>query len=135
MPRGGARAESRAVPVRARARVPVRVPARGGRVPAAAARRPHPASREGELDRRVQMVVKSYPPSGIEEDYDAIPYPEVIIRKSNFQQGWCQVYLVLKIDDGGEVERVAVERPRPGDRPRYEPLIKAVEDVGPRLGL
>ena len=63
--------------------------------------------REG-LDRRVQMVVTSYPPTAIEEDYDPIPYPEVIIRKGNFQQGLCQVYLVLKIDDGGNVAKVSV---------------------------
>jgi len=84
-------------------------------------------SQQGELDRRVQMIVKSYPPSAIEEDYGAIPYPEVIIRKSNFQQGWCQVYLVLEVDDDGEVGRVTVERPRPGDRSGFEPLIGAVE--------
>ena len=73
------------------------------------------------------MIVKSYPPSRIEENYDAIPYPGVIIRKSNFQQGWCQVYLVLEINGGGEVENVIVERPQAADRPRYESLIKAVE--------
>jgi hypothetical protein len=73
------------------------------------------------------MIVKSYPPSGIEENYTAIPYPGVIIRKSNFQQGWCQVYLILSINDRGEVEEVSVERPRSEDRPRYEALIKAVE--------
>ena len=93
---------------------------RGGK-PAVAA--PH----EAELDRRVQMIVKSYPPSGIEENYAPIPYPVVIIRKSNFQQGWCQVYLVLEINDGGEVENVHVERPQAADRAQYEALIKAVE--------
>jgi len=80
-----------------------------------------------EMDKRVQMIVKSYPASGIEEDYKAIPYPGVIIRKSNFQQGWCQVYLVLEIDDRGEVEKVGVERPAAADRPQFEALIKAVE--------
>jgi hypothetical protein len=84
-------------------------------------------SREGELDRRVQMIVKSYPPSMIEENYEAIPYPGVIIRKSNFQQGWCQVYLVLQINDSGEVERVNVERPQAEERALFERLIKAVE--------
>jgi len=79
------------------------------------------------MDRRVQMIVKSYPPSRIEDDFGAIPYPGVIIRKSNFQQGWCQVYLILSIDERGEVEGVSIERPKPEDRPRYEALIKAVE--------
>lgn len=96
---------------------------RGGKSQA----KPAPVSREGELDRRVQMIVKSYPPSRIEEAYEAIPYPGVIIRKSNFQQGWCQVYLVLQINGSGEVESVVVERPQAGDRPQYESLIKAVE--------
>ena len=89
--------------------------------------KPAPGSHEGELDRRVQMIVKSYPPSRIEEDHEAIPYPGVIIRKSNFQQGWCQVYLVLEINDSGEVERVIIERPQAADRPQYESLIQAVE--------
>lgn len=85
------------------------------------------APRGAELDRRVQMIVTSYPPSRIEEDYAPIPYPGMIIRKSNFQQGWCQVYLILQIDDRGEVERVAIERPQAGERPQFGALIKAVE--------
>jgi hypothetical protein len=85
--------------------------------------------KEAGLDRRVQMVVTSYPPSPIEDDHGTIPYPEVIIRKSDFQQGWCQVYLILSVSDHGEVLDVAVERPRPEERPRYAPLIKAVEDA------
>jgi hypothetical protein len=96
---------------------------RGGRAPAA----PAPGARESEMDRRVQMIVKSYPPTPIEERFDPIPYPGVVIRKSHFQQGWCQVYLVLQLDERGEVESVAVERPQPQDRPRYEALIAAVE--------
>jgi len=75
----------------------------------------------------VQMVVTSYPRSRIEEDYDAIPYPGVIIRKSDFQQGWCQVYLIISVSDRGEVLDVVVERPRPEERPKYELLIKAVD--------
>jgi len=85
--------------------------------------------KEAGLDRRVQMVVTSYPPSPIEDDHGTIPYPEVIIRKSDFQQGWCQVYLILAVSDRGEVLDVAVERPRSEERPRYAPLIKAVDDA------
>jgi hypothetical protein len=51
----------------------------------------------------------------------------MIIRKSNFQQGWCQVYLVLKITAEGEVGNVMVERPRQAERAQYEALISAVE--------
>ena len=53
----------------------------------------------------------------------------MIIRKSDFQQGWCQVYLILSVDDRGEVLDVTVERPRPEDRPKFELLIKAVDDA------
>jgi len=98
---------------------------RGGK-PAA---KPATVSHEAGLDRRVQMIIKSYPPSRIEEDYRAIPYPEVIIRKSNFQQGWCQVYLVLQINDSGEVDNVNVERPEAAERARFVPLIAAVESA------
>jgi uncharacterized membrane protein YgcG len=80
-----------------------------------------------ELDRRVQLVVKSYPKTDIEDYHAPIAYPEVIIRKSNFQQGWCQVYLILMVDENGAVGDVIVERPRPQDRAQYESLIRAVE--------
>jgi hypothetical protein len=86
-----------------------------------------PGSAEAELDRRVQVVVKSYPPTAIEEGHEPISYPEVIIRKSRFQQGWCQVYLILQINGSGEVGEIFVERPRPEERSQYEPLIRAVE--------
>jgi len=85
-------------------------------------------SKDASLDRRVQMVVTSYPPSRSDEDHDPIPYPEMVIHKSDFQQGWCQVYLVLEINGSGEVEKVLVQRPRSEDRSRYEALIKTVED-------
>ena len=94
-----------------------------------------PGRTSGELDRRVQMIVKSYPPSRIEEDHDAIPYPGVIIRKSNFQQGWCQVYLVLSVSDSGEVENVAVERPRGGGTPPVRGPDQGRGGGGSRLGL
>lgn len=78
------------------------------------------------LDRRVQMVVKSYPPTDIEQDFRPIPYPERIISRSNFQQGWCQVYLILKVDDSGEVVGDSVERPSPDARTQFQALIEAV---------
>ena len=98
---------------------------RGGKPPA----RPAKSSGGGELDKRVDMNIKSYPPSRIEEEHGAIPYPGVIIRKSNFQQGWCQVYLILSVGDSGEIEGVSVERPGAAERPQFEALIKAVEDA------
>jgi hypothetical protein len=85
------------------------------------------APEEGGLDRRVQMVVKSYPPTDIERNFDPIPYPEVIIRRSKFQQGWCQVYLIVDVDDGGDVTRIAIERPPQELRAQFESLVRAVE--------
>jgi hypothetical protein len=82
---------------------------------------------EGGLDRRVQMVVKSYPATDIERGFEPIPYPEVIIRRSNFQQGWCQVYLIVDVDDDGGVRHITIERPHEGSRPQFEALIRAVE--------
>jgi uncharacterized membrane protein YgcG len=84
-------------------------------------------SEEGWLDRRVQMVVKSYPPTAVEQDFQPIPYPEVIIRRSNFQQGWCQVYLIVDLDAGGEITRITVERPHQESQARFAALINAVE--------
>lgn len=84
---------------------------------------------EGSLDRRVQMVVKSYPQTDIEQDYDPIPYPEVVIRKSRFQQGWCQVYLIVFVGDDGRVERFEVERPKADERAKFDSLIRTVEQA------
>jgi hypothetical protein len=82
---------------------------------------------EKGMDRRVQMVVTSYPRTDIEDGYEPITYPEVVIRKSKFQQGWCQVYLVISVDDSGEVREIEVQRPRPEERAPFEAQIAAVE--------
>jgi len=78
------------------------------------------------MDRRVQMIVKSYPPTSIEDSFDSIRYPEIIIKRSNFQRGWCRVYLVLTVGDG-RIRKVHVERPRSEEREEYARLIEAVE--------
>ncbi len=85
--------------------------------------------KDAGLDRRVQMVVTSYPTTSIERYFDPISYPEVIIRKSNFQQGWCQVYLVLSVSDRGDILRVSIERPSAESRSQYEALINTVESA------
>jgi hypothetical protein len=82
---------------------------------------------EGGLDRRVQMVVKSYPSTDIERGFDPIPYPGVIIRRSNFQQGWCQVYLIVDVDEEGRARHITIERPTQESRPQFDALIRAVE--------
>lgn len=95
----------------------------GGKAPARVA----PGPKDAGLDRRVQMVVTSYPTTSIERYFDPISYPEVVIRKSNFQQGWCQVYLVLSISDRGEIRQISIQRPSKEIRQQYEALISAVE--------
>jgi len=75
----------------------------------------------------VQVVDTSYPPAHIDEDHDTIPYPEENSRKSDIKKGWCQVYLILSISERGEVLDATVERPRPEERSRFEPLITAVD--------
>jgi len=87
----------------------------------------HPSPGSKSLDRRVQMVVKSYPPTAIEENFDSITYPGLIFTKSNFQQGWCRVYLVIDVDDRGSITGVRVERPRQEETKRFSELINAVE--------
>lgn len=79
------------------------------------------------LDRRIKLVVKSYPETSIESNYGLIEYPEKDIKKSNYQEGWCQVYLVLKIDSQGTVSKVEVQRPRRDERELFAPLIAATE--------
>jgi hypothetical protein len=83
-------------------------------------------SAPARMDRRVQMIVKSYPSTSIEDSFDSIRYPEIIIKRSNFQRGWCRVYLVLTVGDG-RIRKVHVERPRSEEREQYARLIEAVE--------
>jgi hypothetical protein len=85
-----------------------------------------PVKKMAVLDKRVQMVVKSYPPTSIEENFDYILYPGIIFTKRNFQQGWCRVYLVAKVDGNGRVYEISIERPGPEERGRFKELIEAV---------
>jgi uncharacterized membrane protein YgcG len=88
-----------------------------------------PVPADGGLDRRVQMVVTSYPPTGIEEGWEPIPYPEVVIRKSNYKQGVRNVYLILKIDEDGAVAQIDIQRPPPEEREQFKALTRVVEDA------
>jgi hypothetical protein len=83
----------------------------------------------GLLDRRVQMIIKSYPPTSIEENFDYIRYPEIIISRSNFQTGWCQVYLVLNVDGRGSITNTYIKRPQKEEMKQFETLIKAVKSA------
>lgn len=99
----------------------------GGGVGRAAGARMPPS--EPGLDRRVSMVVQGYLLDGrtFDPDWEVIPYPDVIIRRSNFQKGWCQVYLIIMVNDQGRIERIDVERPSPGERAQFEAMIAMVE--------
>ncbi len=87
--------------------------------------------REAKLDRRVRMVVTSYPGPRFETPEELSPpfivYPETILRKSDYQEGWCQVYLILSINVFGDITLLRVERPAESEQPRYASLIEAVE--------
>lgn len=88
---------------------------------------------EGGLDRRVQMTVTGYKgvvgeqPVDISENFPQIDYPERTIRKSDFQKGWCQVELSLRVDAGGEITSIEVQRPSPRERDKFQDLIQTVE--------
>jgi hypothetical protein len=65
----------------------------------------------GYLDPRVKTVVTSYPPTGIEQRYSQIPYPDRKIRKHQFTSGWWNVYVQIRTDGTGRVLRKEVLRP------------------------
>jgi len=88
-----------------------------------------PPEADLSLDRRVQMVVKSYPFTSIEEDFDYIRYPGIILKKSDFQQGWCRVYLVLDVNNSGRIAKVRVERPRDEEQEKFKELIATVKSA------
>lgn len=92
-------------------------------------KKPRARKAEASLDRRVKMVVKSYPKTSIEDSFDYIRYPEIIIKRSNFQSGWCRVYLVLRVDSSGGISKVEIERPKAAERAQYRQLIDSVESA------
>jgi hypothetical protein len=57
------------------------------------------------------MVVTSYPPTGIESRYTAVPYPELKFKKHQYTSGWWNVYIRLKTDEKGKVIHSVVLRP------------------------
>jgi len=63
------------------------------------------------LDPRVKMVVTSYPPTGIEQRYSPVPYPEIRFRREQYQAGWWQVYFRIWTDEKGRIRRIEKLRP------------------------
>ena len=65
----------------------------------------------GYLDPRVKVVVTSYPPTGIEQRYTQVPYPDRKIKQHQFTSGWWNVYVQIRTDSTGKVVRRDVLRP------------------------
>ncbi len=78
------------------------------------------------FDKRVKLIVTSFPETSIERNHGMIVYPDRVIGRGNYQEGWCQVYLILNIDEDGRVKKILVERPSKEEQPRYAELIEAV---------
>jgi len=63
------------------------------------------------LDPRIQMVVTSYPRTGIEDRYTRVAYPDLKFKKSEYTAGWWNVYLQIRTDAGGRIRKLDVLRP------------------------
>jgi hypothetical protein len=65
----------------------------------------------GYLDPRVKVVVTSYPPTGIEQRYTQIQYPDRKFKKQQFTSGWWNVYIQVRTDATGRVVQKKVLQP------------------------
>lgn len=65
----------------------------------------------GYLDPRVRTVVTSYPSTGIDRRFTAVPYPEIKVKKSEYTSGWWNVYIEIRTDANGNITRYDVLRP------------------------
>jgi len=65
----------------------------------------------GYLDPRVQMVVTSYPRTGIENRFTWVPYPDLKFKRSDYTSGWWNVYIQIWTDRNGAITKLHVQRP------------------------
>ena len=65
----------------------------------------------GYLDPRVEMAVKSDPPTSIERNYTQVRYPDLKIKKHEYASGWREVWIQLRTDASGKVVDVKILRP------------------------
>jgi len=65
----------------------------------------------GYMDPRVKVVVTSYPPTGIEQRYTQVPYPDRKVKAHQATSGWWNVYVQIRTDAAGKVARRIVLRP------------------------
>lgn len=66
---------------------------------------------DGYLDPRIQMVVTSYPPTGIEDRYTRVAYPDLKFKRNEYTSGWWNVYIRFSTDSGGRIRKLDVLRP------------------------
>lgn len=65
----------------------------------------------GYLDPRIQMVVTSYPRTGIEDRFTRVAYPDLKFKRSDYTAGWWNVYIQIRTDRNGSVRKQEVLRP------------------------
>ena len=84
---------------------------------------------EGYLDSRIRMTVVSYPPTSIEADRPAIPYPDLRFRRAQLQKGTCRVWYRVWTDGRGEIVRTQVKTPATKEeRELYAEFVTQVEE-------
>lgn len=66
---------------------------------------------ENYLDPRIQMVVTSYPRTGIESRFTRVSYPNLKFKKSQYTSGWWNVYIQVWTDAEGGIRKLSVLRP------------------------
>jgi len=81
---------------------------------------------KGYLDPRVQMVVTSYPETGIARRFTQVPYPDLKVKKHQVASGWWNVYIQILTDGDGRVIRKTVLRPET-DGPRERMFVEQVQ--------
>ena len=83
---------------------------------------------DGYLDSRIRMTVVSYPPTSIEADYPAIPYPDLQFRRSQLETGTCRVWYRVWLDGRGEILRTQVKTPATKEElKKYAEFVAQVE--------
>lgn len=83
---------------------------------------------DGFLDSRIRMTVVSYPPTAIENEYPAIPYPDLRFRRSQLEKGTCRVWYRVWVDGRGEIVRTQLKTPATeAERKQYVEFVTQVE--------
>ena len=74
------------------------------------------------LGPRVEMVVTRVPrdagkspPTYIETRFSQVKFPNIQIKRKDFQKGWLSVYFVISVDSRGRIEDIRRVRPREPD--------------------